>query len=74
MTEPCVLATRPSFFREKILLGMSWREYLRALLTPGNGVAAVIQALVAPVAAVVVVGQRRQRTQGQQNAGRHPGK
>jgi Ni/Fe-hydrogenase subunit HybB-like protein len=49
MTEPCVLATRPSFFREKILLGMSWREYLRALLTPGNGVAAVILAIGLPV-------------------------
>lgn len=37
-----------SFFREKILLGMSLPDYLRSLLTPMNAVAAVILAVGVP--------------------------
>jgi len=37
-----------SFFRDKILLGMSLGEYLRSLLTPFNLVAAVILAIGVP--------------------------
>lgn len=37
-----------SFFREKILLGMSLPDYLRSLLTPVNAVAAVILAVGVP--------------------------
>ena len=43
------LAAQPSFFREKILLGMSGREYLRSLLTPANTVAAFILAVGIPL-------------------------
>ncbi len=39
---------QPSFFREKILLGMSLPDYLRSLLTPWNAVAAVILAIGVP--------------------------
>jgi Ni/Fe-hydrogenase subunit HybB-like protein len=38
----------PSFFRDKILLGMSLPAYLRSLVTPLNGVAAVILAVGVP--------------------------
>jgi Ni/Fe-hydrogenase subunit HybB-like protein len=38
-----------NFFREKILLGMSTRDYLRSLLTPWNVVAAVILAVGLPL-------------------------
>ncbi len=38
----------PSFFREKILLGMSLPDYLRSLITPFNAVAAVILAVGVP--------------------------
>jgi Ni/Fe-hydrogenase subunit HybB-like protein len=37
-----------SFFRDKILLGMSFGEYLRSLVTPFNLVAAVILAIGVP--------------------------
>mgnify|MGYP006333245341 CR=1 FL=1 len=33
---------QPGFFREKILLGMSTKEYVRSCCTPTNAVAAVI--------------------------------
>jgi len=39
----------PSFFQEKVLLGMSWGEYFRSLLTPGNAVAAVILVVGLPL-------------------------
>jgi Ni/Fe-hydrogenase subunit HybB-like protein len=42
-------AASPGFFREKILLGMSTREYLRACLTPGNLLATVILAVGIPL-------------------------
>jgi Ni/Fe-hydrogenase subunit HybB-like protein len=38
-----------SFFREKILLGMGWGEYLRSLLTPFNAVATLILAVGIPL-------------------------
>jgi Ni/Fe-hydrogenase subunit HybB-like protein len=40
-----------SFFREKILLGMGWGEYLRSLLTPFNAVATLILAVGIPLLA-----------------------
>jgi len=40
-----------SFFREKILLGMGWGEYLRSLLTPANAVAAIILVVGLPLLA-----------------------
>jgi Ni/Fe-hydrogenase subunit HybB-like protein len=43
------LALRPSFFREKILLGMSVPEYLRSLVTPANAIAAAILAVGVPL-------------------------
>jgi len=52
MAEARTLALRPSFFREKILLGMSWPEYLRSLVTPWNAVAAVILAIGIPILVV----------------------
>jgi Ni/Fe-hydrogenase subunit HybB-like protein len=45
------LAGSPSFFREKVLLGMGWGEYLRSLLTPGNVIAAVILVVGLPLLA-----------------------
>ncbi len=39
----------PSFLHDKILLGMSWPEYLRSLLTPGNAVATVITVIGVPL-------------------------
>jgi Ni/Fe-hydrogenase subunit HybB-like protein len=39
----------PSFFREKILLGMGLKKYLRSLLTPFNVIAALILAVGVPV-------------------------
>jgi Ni/Fe-hydrogenase subunit HybB-like protein len=39
----------PSFFREKILLGMTVPAYLRSLLTPFNAVAAAILAVGVPI-------------------------
>jgi Ni/Fe-hydrogenase subunit HybB-like protein len=38
-----------SFFKDKILLGMSAREYVRSCCTPGNAVAAVILAVGVPL-------------------------
>lgn len=46
------LAVQPSFFREKILLGMTVPQYLRSLLTPWNLVAAVILAVGIPILVV----------------------
>ena len=40
-----------SFFREKILLGMGWGEYLRSLVTPANAIAAIILAVGLPLLA-----------------------
>jgi len=48
---PSALATTPSFLREKVLLGMSGREYARSLLTPWNMVAAAILAVGLPLLA-----------------------
>jgi Ni/Fe-hydrogenase subunit HybB-like protein len=45
------LTTPPSFFQDKVLLGMSWGEYLRSLLTPGNAVAALILVVGLPLLA-----------------------
>ncbi len=42
---------RPGFVREKILLGLTPREYLRSLLTPGNAIFALI--LIVGVPAIV---------------------
>jgi Ni/Fe-hydrogenase subunit HybB-like protein len=39
----------PSFFREKILLGMSVRAYLRSLLTPWNAIATAILVVGVPL-------------------------
>jgi Ni/Fe-hydrogenase subunit HybB-like protein len=39
------------FITEKVLLGLSWRQYLRSLLTPGNAVVALI--LAAGIPAIV---------------------
>jgi Ni/Fe-hydrogenase subunit HybB-like protein len=39
----------PGFFREKILLGMGLREYVRSCCTPVNAVAAVILAVGVPL-------------------------
>ncbi len=41
----------PSFFREKVLLGMGWGEYLRSLATPWNALAAVILVVGIPLLA-----------------------
>ncbi|BDG02992.1 NrfD/PsrC family molybdoenzyme membrane anchor subunit [Anaeromyxobacter oryzae] len=49
MAELPVAVTRPSFFREKILLGMSLPAYLRSLLTPVNAVAAAILVVGVPL-------------------------
>jgi Ni/Fe-hydrogenase subunit HybB-like protein len=43
------VAAGEGFFREKILLGMSAREYLRSCCTPGNAVAALILAVGIPL-------------------------
>jgi Ni/Fe-hydrogenase subunit HybB-like protein len=43
------VGTHPGFFREKILLGMSTREYVRSCLTPFNVVAAAIVAAGIPL-------------------------
>ena len=43
------MTAQPSFFREKILMGMGTREYLRSLVTPWNAVAAVILAIGIPL-------------------------
>jgi Ni/Fe-hydrogenase subunit HybB-like protein len=42
-------AIHPGFFREKILLGMDGRSYLRSCLTPGNLIAAAILAVGLPL-------------------------
>ncbi|HEU4382895.1 MAG TPA: Ni/Fe-hydrogenase cytochrome b subunit [Anaeromyxobacteraceae bacterium] len=42
-------ATAPSWFQDKILLGMSLRQYLRSLLTPLNGLAFAICAVGLPL-------------------------
>ena len=43
------VATAPGFIRQKILLGMSGREYLRSLVTPNNLIIACILAVGLPV-------------------------
>lgn len=43
------VAAAPGFFRQKILLGMTGREYLKSLVTPGNAVIALILAAGLPV-------------------------
>lgn len=43
------VATAPGFIRQKILLGMSGREYLKSLVTPGNLIIAAILAVGLPV-------------------------
>jgi Ni/Fe-hydrogenase subunit HybB-like protein len=40
---------RPSWFQEKILMGMTWNEYLKSNITPFNGVVAVILLIGIPV-------------------------
>jgi len=42
-------AVQPGFFKEKILLGMDLREYVRSCVTPGNAIAAVILAVGVPL-------------------------
>ena len=49
MANGTAMTAQPSFFREKILMGMGTREYLRSLLTPFNAVAAVILAIGLPL-------------------------
>ncbi|HEY6006454.1 MAG TPA: NrfD/PsrC family molybdoenzyme membrane anchor subunit [Anaeromyxobacter sp.] len=49
MASATALAAPPGFFREKILLGMSGREYVRSCVTPFNAVAAVILAIGIPI-------------------------
>ncbi|BDG06872.1 NrfD/PsrC family molybdoenzyme membrane anchor subunit [Anaeromyxobacter oryzae] len=49
MATGSVVVAQPSFFREKILLGMNLPQYLRSLLTPWNAVAAVIVAVGLPI-------------------------
>ncbi len=44
-----VAAEQPSFLREKVLMGMTPREYLRTLLTPFNVVAACVLAVGVPL-------------------------
>ena len=39
---------RPTWFQEKLLLGMSWSNYLKTLLTPFNAVMAVILLIGVP--------------------------
>ncbi|WP_242343172.1 NrfD/PsrC family molybdoenzyme membrane anchor subunit [Anaeromyxobacter terrae] len=43
------LAAHPSFVREKILLGMSVREYVRSCCTPANAIAAAILVVGVPI-------------------------
>jgi Ni/Fe-hydrogenase subunit HybB-like protein len=40
---------RPSWIQEKIFLGMTPREYVRSLVTPGNAIAALILAIGVPL-------------------------
>ena len=40
---------KPSWIREKLLLGMSWQEYFKSNLTPFNAVMAVILCIGVPV-------------------------
>jgi len=49
MAELAGETTFAAFWREKILLGMSGRDYLRSLVTPGNAVAALILAVGVPL-------------------------
>jgi Ni/Fe-hydrogenase subunit HybB-like protein len=42
-------AAHPTFFREKILMGMTWREYVKSNLTIPNAIAAVILAVGVPL-------------------------
>ncbi len=42
-------AAQPGFFREKILLGMSPREYVRSCVTPFNAIATIILAVGIPL-------------------------
>jgi Ni/Fe-hydrogenase subunit HybB-like protein len=49
MASAHALAAHPGFLREKVLLGMSGREYLRSCATPFNAVAAAILAIGIPV-------------------------
>lgn len=43
------IAAHPGFFQEKILMGMSWREYVKSNLTVGNAIALVICAIGIPI-------------------------
>jgi Ni/Fe-hydrogenase subunit HybB-like protein len=45
------VATAPSFIRQKVLLGLSNRDYLKSLLTPNNLIIAAILAVGIPVLA-----------------------
>jgi len=51
MADGIALTGHSSFLRDKVLLGMSWSEYLRSLLTPANAVAAIILAVGIPLLA-----------------------
>ena len=46
---PAALMARPSFVREKLLLGKSLSDYVRSLLTPVNAVAALILVVGVPL-------------------------
>ncbi len=41
-----------SWFMDKLLMGMTWPEYIRTLITPFNGVAAVILSIGLPIIAL----------------------
>jgi Ni/Fe-hydrogenase subunit HybB-like protein len=43
------IVTRPASLRDRVLLGMSWREYLRSLLTPWDALFALIIAAGIPI-------------------------
>lgn len=49
MASANAIAGHPGFFREKILLGMSTREYVRSCSTPFNAIAAAILAIGIPL-------------------------
>ena len=49
MASPAFADVPRSFFQEKILLGMTPREYLRSLVTPGNALVAVILCVGLPL-------------------------
>ncbi len=49
MNGTTTLDTRSSWFQEKILLGMNWKDYFKSNLTPFNGVVAIILLIGIPV-------------------------